>query len=347
MRTSLLFSFLLSATISSAQSVVAVQRQGHGYQFVNRQTKSPVSDVFWDEAEPFVNGFSRVLKNEHFSFVDLDGKPICETQFEGARNFSNKLAAVEKNGLWGFIDESGKIVIPFKYEIAFDFKESVTGVYKNKKWYLVNMKADVVKELDITVFYGFRNGQAKIEKDGRQGIMNTRGEISLNSIVSKVPAAIKIPYQRSAANGNGSSACPENIDFEYGSFLNWKCFIGKVDSVGNTNVITVNPSPPTANRHTLYSRTLPSPLDAFGLFPTNPPDGSNFAVRLGNTNIGAQAERIQYAIHVPLNDSNFSIRYDYAVVFQDPGHTSWTQPRFNAKLFDSAANTFPGLHAQR
>src|SRR5205814_10180512 len=47
-----------------------------------------------------------------------------------------------------------------------------------------------------------------------------------------------------------------------------------------------------------------------------------------------------YVIHVPANDSNFSIRYDYAVVFQDPGHTAWTQPRFTAKLFDSTTSTY-------
>ena len=107
MRTSLLCSFLLFASISSAQSVVATQRQGLGYQFVNKQTQSPVSNMIWDEAESFVNGFARVLKNDHFSFVDINGKPICETQFEGARNFSNKLAAVKKRVLVIDLDPQG------------------------------------------------------------------------------------------------------------------------------------------------------------------------------------------------------------------------------------------------
>ena len=339
MRLTLFFIFLFFASISSAQTVVAIQHKGLGYQFVNKQTQSPANDLIWDEAEPFVNGFARVLKQDHFSFVDHSGKLICETQFDAARNFSNRLAAVKKGTAWGFIDQSGKAVIPFQYEIVFDFKETVTAVYKNKKWFLINTKGELLKTLDITVFYGFKNGLARIEKDGRTGLMNIRGEIALNNIIAKTPQTLRIPYNRAAAN-NSSSACPDNIDFEYGSFLNWKCFTGRVDSVGTTNVITVTPSAPTPNRHTIYNRVLPSPLDAYGLFPTNPPDGSNFAVRLGNTNIGAQAERIQYPIHVPLNDSNFSIKYDYAVVFEDPGHTTWTQPRFTVRLFDSAANTY-------
>ena len=338
MRKTLFFIFLIISSIASAQSVVAVEHPGQGFQFVNNQTGSLVSDLFWDEAEPFVNGFSRVLKHDHFSFVNIDGKPVCSNQFEAARNFSHKLAAVKKETGWGFINETGKLIIPCEYEIVFDFKTAVTVVYKKQKWFLINTSGDVLKSLPITAFYGFNNGIARVEHEGRQGTMNTLGVISFQNSYHKDTEQARLPSVPLAPNT--VTDCPDNIDFEFGSFLNWKCFTGRVDSVGNTNVITVTPSPPTANRHTLYNRVLPSRIDAFGLFPTNPPDGSNFAVKLGNTKIGAQAERIQYTIRVPLNDSNFSIKYDYAVVFEDPGHTNWTQPRFTARLFDSAANAY-------
>ena len=338
----LFFIFLLLSEIVAAQStgqtIVVKQVPGSGYQFINQKTKSPVNKLFWDEAEPFVNGYARVLLKNKFSFVNTKGDPIAPVEFDAARNFSNKLAAVNKNSKWGFINESGKVIIPFQYEIVFDFKETVTAVLANKKWSLINMNGQVIKALDITVFYGFKKGIAKIEKDGVAGTMNTRGEIILTK-ENKIPVSNRMPYIP-RSTGATSSVCPDNIDFEYGSFLNWKCFRGSVDSVGNTNVITVNPSPPTNNRHTIYNRTMPSALDPYGLFPVNPPDGSNFALRLGNTNIGAEAEQVRYSIHVPVNDSNFAIKYDYAVVFQDPGHTTWTQPRFEVKLFDSAANVY-------
>jgi hypothetical protein len=342
MRRTLFFIFLMATEIVAAQTarqpIVSRQIPGLGFQFVYAKTQTPVNSLIWDEAEAFVNGYSRVLLHNQFSFVDLSGKPISSLTFDAARNYSHKLAAVRKESGWGFINESGKVVIPLQYEIVFDFKEPVTAVFANKKWQLINVKGELIKTLDITVFYGFKNGIAKIDKEGIPGTMNTKGEIILSTPNFKNPTNSRFP--NIPTPNNAVNNCPDNIDFEYGSFFNWKCFIGKVDSVGNTNVITVNPSPPTANRHTIYSRVIPSLLDPFGLFPRNPPDGSNFAVRLGNTNIGAQAERIQYAIHVPLNDSNFSIKYDYAVVFEDPGHTSWTQPRFTARLFDSAANTY-------
>ncbi|MEO6671648.1 MAG: PKD domain-containing protein [Ferruginibacter sp.] len=337
----LLSLFLLFNVAASAQRST---KPAHGSLTHSKTTSTSLSDKFvtssqaWDEKETYVNGFARVLKNGKFSFVDVTGKLITALQFEDARNFVNKLAAVKKDSKWGFINEIGKLVIPFEYEIVYDFKESVTGVFANQKWALINTNAVVLKQLDITVFYGFDNGEAKVLNGSRKGILNTSGEI----IYSSEPELPKQTITRRNTNPvtNVFSACPDNIDFENGNLNNWNCFTGYADSVGSTNVITVTPSMPVGNRHRLYGRITPSAIDPYGLFATNPPDGSNFAVKLGNTRIGAEAERIQYILHVPVNDSNFSIRYDYAVVFQDPGHTTWTQPRFTAKLFDSAANAY-------
>ena len=125
-----------------------------------------------------------------------------------------------------------------------------------------------------------------------------------------------------------------------GSFTNWTCDTGHVAAVGTTNVITVIPSTPIANRHELVTQVTPSVLDPYGLFPTNPPDGSNYALKLGNNINGAQAERISYQINVPANAINASITYRYAVVFQDPGHLTYQQPRFIARVLDVSSNTY-------
>jgi gliding motility-associated-like protein len=295
----------------------------------------------WDEQEKYVNGFARVLKNNQFSFINQSGALIHALEFDAARNFRSHFAAVKKGDKWGFINELGEVVIPFKYDIVYDFTETVTGVFGNKLWWLINTKGNVMAALDITAFYGFKNGIAKISKHDRWGTINTKAEIVFEKNI-QAPApnnAVQNKFAPTPVN-NAITVCPDNIDFEYGNFFNWKCYTGHVDSVGTVNVITLNPSPPTPNRHTLYNRVLPSPIDPFGLFPTNPPDGSNFALKLGNTVVGGEAEGVSYTIRVPANDSNFSIKYDYAVVFEDPGHTIWSQPRFQVKVFDSAANAY-------
>ncbi len=340
MRRSLSILFLLFTSILSAQKPaenVIVVKAGSKFQFVNRQTQQPVSKLLWDEAEPFVNGFARVLLNDRFTFVNRTGGPIAPAEFEDTRDFVKNTAAVKKNGRWGFINEAGKTVVPFNYEIIYDFDGPVTAAYNNRKWFLVNTSGQVIMPLDISVCYGFKNGVARITRDNREGVLYPDGKIVLGD-VKTIP--VNPTRFHDPGPTNATIPCPDNIDFEHGDFTNWQCFLGTVDSVGTTNVITVTPSAPTPNRHTIVPRVIPSAIDPFGLFPTNPPDGSNFAVKLGNTNIGAQAERIRYPIHVPVNDSNFCILYNYAVVFQDPGHTIWTQPRFNAKLFDSATNAY-------
>ena len=330
---------ILLISFTSAAQLNAVQNSG--IKKINQSAALAVSPTVWDEQESYVNGFARVLSHNQFGFINRNAAVIAPVEFDGARNFKNHLAAVSKNNKWGFINETGKAIIPIIYDVVFDFTESITGVLYNKKWLFINVRGEVLKTIDVTSFYGFKNGIAKINKDGRWGTVNTKGEISFINAAFSSPNKYFAPFQRqNAALNSAVTACPDNIDFEFGNFTNWKCFTGRVDSVGTTNVITVTPSPPTAGRHTLYARKIPSAIDPFGLFPTNPPDGSNFALKLGNTKIGAEAERVRYTIHVPANDSNFSIKYDYAVVFEDPGHTIWTQPRFTVRVFDSAANAY-------
>ena len=301
-----------------------------------RSLTNPHQNIKWTETEPYINNFARALKDNKFTFLNISGIPIAPPIYDGARNFSNHLVAVEINDKWGFINENGKLIVPCVNEIVYDFIQDYTIVFGNKKWSVINKSGIHLKDLDIDVCYGFKNNIAIIEKNGKSGHLAADGSVVLDAFIPSQSVQRSNPI----TTNNVAANCPDNLGFEFGNFTNWKCFTGSVDSVGTTNVITVTPSAPVPNRHRIITRATPSAVDPFGLFPTNPPDGTNFDVKLGNTNIGAQAERISYAIHVPNNDSNFTVKYDYAVVFQDPGHTAWSQPRFIARLFDSAANAY-------
>jgi gliding motility-associated-like protein len=299
-------------------------------------TKQP-NQILWDEVEPIKNGFARVLKDGYFTFINREHKALTTPQFEGARNFSNHLAAVQQQEKWGFLNEAGNLVVPCVYDLLFDMGNQFTTGLKDGKWYILNTQGKVLSAPKIDVCRGFENGLAMIEHLGQTGRMNKEGVVSF---YGKTKSVSITQARGPVVNNANTTACPNNIDFENGNFTNWRTYTGTVDSIGTRNVITVAPSAPVANRHRIITRANPSAMDFFGLFPTNPPDGSNYAVRLGNTNIGAQAERIAYTIRVPQNDSNFSIKYNYAVVFQDPGHTAWSQPRFTARLLDSATNSY-------
>jgi len=328
----LLFSSAIFAQ-KPVETVIAV-KTGSKFQFVNKQTRVPIDDMLWDKIEDFVNGFAKVYRDKKFSFVNTVGRPIAPVEFDKARNFSNKLCAVEKDGKWGFIDGSAKTVIPFKYEIAFDFTHpSVTVVFADKKWYLISKKGIIIKQLDITSFYGFYDGIATVVKEGKAGNLYPDGTI----VFSKAKSVLYKPNFGQPTSDNLAVPCPDNLGFEFGDFTNWECFAGGVTDDGSNNIITVVPSPPIPGRHTIIPRSNPSRRDFYGDFDTNAPDGSNFSVKLGDSINGRGAERIRYTIHVPLNDSTFSLKYDYAVVFQNPlDHDPWEQPRFVSRLIDSA-----------
>ena len=78
-------------------------------------------------------------------------------------------------------------------------------------------------------------------------------------------------------------------------------------------------------RHTLMTDTALTDPYTNGEVKVVPP-GSNLSYRLGNDQVGAQAERISYTMKVTPETSLFV--YQYAVVMEDPAHEVWEQPKF-------------------
>lgn len=135
-----------------------------------------------------------------------------------------------------------------------------------------------------------------------------------------------------------AQSCPENIGFENGDFNKWQTFIGSVANVNGNNVITVIAKAQTKDRHTIMSSKTAN--DLYGKFPVLAPNNSGHSVKLGNDGTGGQAERISYLITVPPNNADFNLTYQYAVVFEDPSHSHYEQPRFTAKVLDLSTNTY-------
>lgn len=134
--------------------------------------------------------------------------------------------------------------------------------------------------------------------------------------------------------------CPPNIDFENGSFDHWTCWVGNVSAATGANVISLVPSGgPVGDQHTMYSRaTDAGATDYYGSFPVLCPNGSGYSVKLGNTTGGAQAEGLSYEFTIPANRNTYSLIYHYAVVFQDPRHLEFQQPRLELEVMNVTDN---------
>lgn len=135
-----------------------------------------------------------------------------------------------------------------------------------------------------------------------------------------------------------AQTCPANIDFETGTFDGWTCYTGFVTGNG-TNIISLTPSGgPIPDRHTMYSSFPGNGVDAYGGFPINCPNGSGHSIRLGNNFGGGQAEGISYEFTIPANEDYYTLIYNYAVVFQDPNHQQYQQPRLEIEITNVTDN---------
>lgn len=146
----------------------------------------------------------------------------------------------------------------------------------------------------------------------------------------------------SAIGVHSQVICPANIDFELGNFTGWACKTGSVTLTGGRNIITWTGNTQVNGRHTIIPSSNTG-TDLFGNFPVRCPNGSGFSVKLGNTGTGQQAEGIFYNYTIPANVTDFSLLYQYAVVFQDPAnHTPQEQPRFQARIINLTDNEVIG-----
>lgn len=124
--------------------------------------------------------------------------------------------------------------------------------------------------------------------------------------------------------------CP-NIGFEDGSFNNWLAYTG--DYTVPNDAFGISPG-----QHTIFTAPAIDPFSCGGL-NVLPPNGANSA-RLGNSNVGAQAEQLVYIIDVTTQNPIFN--YQYASVMEDPGHDPSEQPKLSIRVLDNLGNVVGG-----
>lgn len=135
-------------------------------------------------------------------------------------------------------------------------------------------------------------------------------------------------------NSNNFFAQCENSDFESGSLVNWMGFTGGCCGINTPQQGFVN------GRHTITQISNgfdPQVIPCFEL-PVVSNDG-DFSCRLGNSDVGAEAERLQFDFLVT-PESNLII-YKYAVVLEDPGHDIAEQPRFEVQVKTASGSPIP------
>ena len=129
-----------------------------------------------------------------------------------------------------------------------------------------------------------------------------------------------------------------NMNFNSGNLNGWYGTTGRAIT-GATGAITPTYNATNLGIVTNQQTIMTGGNDPCAGFPRVDPTGGPFSVRLGNNGTGANAEQLLQTFSV--NPSNSSFTYRYAVVFEDPGHSSEEQPFFRALLRDQNGEIIP------
>lgn len=134
-----------------------------------------------------------------------------------------------------------------------------------------------------------------------------------------------------------------------GDFTNWDGYYGTFDNPEEAHgFVTMGGNP----RHLIIPSPGTQDFNTCNGLTTVPP-GAAYSARLGNDNIGGEAEELRYTF--PVTSENNLFIYKYAVVLQDPGHIPEHQPSFTIEVrnqdgvvFDSSCGYYyvyahPGL----
>ncbi|MFT5336827.1 MAG: hypothetical protein ACI9YL_000827, partial [Luteibaculaceae bacterium] len=142
-------------------------------------------------------------------------------------------------------------------------------------------------------------------------------------------------------NDDLCTAC-KNAGLEEMSFDGWSGFYGGYNNPRNNNGFQPGETnQQTDSRHTIMSVGSYDPLIGPDL-PLTPPNGSHYSMKLGNRNVGAEAEVAEYTFTVDADNNN--VLYWYAVVFEDPNHIPDEQPFFMIRMFDASDNEILCAH---
>jgi len=134
--------------------------------------------------------------------------------------------------------------------------------------------------------------------------------------------------------------CPPNIGFETGNLGSWDAFDGSI--ARSNGALNMTLGSPQDGKHTIITNFPGTTAkDYYGGFPTSCPNGSGYSLKLGNDQTQAEAQGVSYTFTVPSSEGDYSIIYNYAVVFENPaGHQDWEQPKFMVKVFNVTDNKY-------
>ena len=142
-----------------------------------------------DIAEPFINGFSKVLSQyftyetktptQHYKigFMNTIGDLVFATDADDVGDFDRGRAIIIKNKTLGLIDTTGNYILKPKYDYIGTFCEGLALVRKGKYYGYIDTLGKLVIKTKYINASDFANGLAPITLDTLWAYINHKGKI--------------------------------------------------------------------------------------------------------------------------------------------------------------------------
>lgn len=133
-------------TLLDYGSIIASEDgSGNNFMLFNRSGKMIDSRIF-QQFGAAGNGYWLFQFNEHWGYLDKNGKEIINPVYYEASGFTSGLAAVaDSTEYYGFINEKGRVVIPFIYISAHPFSEGLAlACDSSGNWGFINRAGKTV-----------------------------------------------------------------------------------------------------------------------------------------------------------------------------------------------------------
>lgn len=117
----------------------------HGtFQVIDTKGSVTIDGKGYDVIKPFSEGRAAAGKGGKWTFIDINGNPVCGFCFEAAGSVHGNRAPVLVSGRWGYTDGNGKIAIAPQYEFAAGFRNGKATVCKDGETFEIDIHGDII-----------------------------------------------------------------------------------------------------------------------------------------------------------------------------------------------------------
>jgi len=147
---------------------------GSNWSYTDKESNEKSEEDSTDCIDEFENGIARIITNEKWGFINVEGDVVINPDYEYCTSFEDNIARIEKNDLVGYIDSKGKILITPQYIKGSNFFENyaIVQLENSDRITFIDKTGKPMTDLNIHSATSFSNGIAGVMINEKWGFID-------------------------------------------------------------------------------------------------------------------------------------------------------------------------------